>query len=93
MLSKIGDVADEHVSLAVESIIAIRGFERHGDQDVNVVGCGDASLLSTILLSSVLSASYCLEFIRDTSESNSSVMMQTSSSEGGAGKALKLRSR
>jgi hypothetical protein len=53
-LSNTGDVALEHVSLAVETIIAVFGAERDGDHDVKVVGCDDVSSLSTMLFRTVL---------------------------------------
>jgi hypothetical protein len=54
--SKIGDAALEHVSRAVDSITAMSGLARHGDQDVKVVGCDDDSSLSTMLFRTVLRA-------------------------------------
>jgi hypothetical protein len=52
--SKTGDAALEHVPRAVDTIIAMLGSERHGDQDVKVVGCDDDSSLSTMLFRTVL---------------------------------------
>jgi hypothetical protein len=54
--SKTGDAALEHVSRAVEITITVFGSERHGDQDVKVVGCDVVCSLSTMLFRTVFRA-------------------------------------
>jgi hypothetical protein len=51
-----GDTALEHVSRAVDTIIAMLGSQRHGDQDVKVVGCDVVFSLSTMLFRTVFRA-------------------------------------
>jgi hypothetical protein len=51
-----GDVAREHVSLAVVTITAVLGSERAGDHDVNVDGCDDESAASMMSFSKVFNA-------------------------------------
>jgi hypothetical protein len=53
---KTTDVLSLQVSVAVVKIATTFGFDRHGDQVVNVVGCDVVSAASTMLFKSMLRA-------------------------------------